>query len=114
MEDRNLEDMTSDDIESLLIEGIHKGDMEFAGMKDNDICVSISKQGEERVHSLLGGMDVVEVSHILYNILVKHGALGFSVEPNFINLTLIAQLMKIVKHYGDWDTLVEATRAEEA
>ena len=113
MQDKNLEDMTPDEIEGLLIDGISKGDMEFAGMKDGEPAVSITEQGEKRVQGLLGGVDVAEVSHTLYNLLVKHGALGFEVEANFLNFTIIAQLMSIVKHYVDWESLVKATKAEE-
>lgn len=112
MTDKPLEDMTPDDIEALLIEGMHKGTLEFAGMKDGDISVSITGKGEERVHELLGGVDVAEVSNKLYNALVKHGALGFTVEPNFINFTIIASLMSIVKHYGNWEALREATKGD--
>ena len=88
MVDKNLEDMTPDDIEGLLIQGISEGDMDFAGMKDGDISVSITGKGEEQIHELLGGVDVAEVSNKLYNALVKHGALGFTVEANFINFTI--------------------------
>ena len=110
--EKPLEDMTPEEIESLLIEGMHKGEIEFAGMKDNDISVSITKQGEKRVHDLLGGVDVAEVSHVLYNALVKYGALGFKVEATFLNFTIISQLMSIVKHYGNWDNLVEMSKRE--
>lgn len=112
MTDKNLEDMTPDDIEGLLIQGIAEGHIEFAGMKDGDISVSLTGQGEKHVQELLGGVDVAEVTHTLYNLLVKHGALGFTVEPNFINFTIIAQLMSIVKHYENWESLVIATKAE--
>lgn len=113
MGDKNLEDMTPSDIEGLLIQGIEEGHMEFAGMKNGDISVSLTEQGEKRVQKLLGGVDVAEVSHTLYNLLVKHGALGFKVEANFINFTIIAQLMSIVKHYTNWETLVEAAKGEK-
>lgn len=114
MGDKNLEDMTPDDIEGLLIEGIEKGHLEFAGMKDGDISVSLTGQGEKHVQELLGGVDVAEVTHTLYNLLVKHGALGFTVEANFINFTIIAQVMSIVKHCANWEALVKATKAEES
>lgn len=42
-EEKPFEEMDEDDIESLMIEGIHKGDMEFAGMKDGDIAVSVTE-----------------------------------------------------------------------
>lgn len=113
MEDKNLEDMTPDDIEGLLIQGIEEGHIEFAGIKDGEISVSLTGQGEKHIQELLGGVDVVEVTHTLYNLLVKNGALGFKVEANFINFTIIAQLMSIVKHYINWEALVEATKAEE-
>ncbi len=112
MNDKSLEDMSPDEIEGLLIDGISKGDMEFAGMRDREPAVSITEQGETHIHKLLGGVDVAEVSHTLYNLLVKHGALGFDVEANFINFTIIAQLMSIVKHYSNWESLVEAIKSE--
>ena len=114
MEDKSLEDMTPDDIEGVLIQGIADGHMDFAGMKDGDISVSITGKGEERIHELLGGVDVAEVSNKIYNALVKHGALGFTVEANFLNFTIIASLMSMVKHYGNWEALVEATKEKEA
>ena len=113
MTDKNLEDMTPDDMESLVIQGIEAGHIEFAGMKDNDISVSLTEQGEKHIQKLLGGVDVAEITHTLYNLLVKHGAYGFEVEANFLNFILIAQLMSIVKHYGNWESLVEATKAED-
>ncbi len=113
MKEKNLEDMNPDEIEGVLIDGIADGAMEFAGMKDGDISVSITEQGEKRIQSLLGGVDVAEVSHELYNLLVKHGALGFPVEANFINFTIIAALMQIVKHYENWESLVKATQKEK-
>lgn len=109
MSEKPLEDMTPDEIEGLLIEGISKGHMEFAGMKDGEPAVSLTKQGEDRVRELLGGVDVAEVTHVFYNVLVKHGALGFSVEPNFRNFIIIASIMSAVKYYQTWDELVKAT-----
>ena len=113
MGNKNLEDMAPDDIEGIMIQGIEEGHIEFAGMKDGEISVSLTEQGEEHIQELLGGKDVAEVAHSLYNLLVKHGVLGFRVEPNFINFTIIAQLMSIVKHYENWGSLIKATRLEE-
>ncbi len=112
MADKDLEDMTLDEIEGLLIDGISKGDMEFAGMKEGELAVSITEQGEAYIHKLLGGVDVAEVSHTLYHLLVEDGALGFEVEANFTNFAIIAQLMSIVKHYTNWESLVEAIKSE--
>ena len=108
-EDKPLEDMTPDEMEGLLIDGIASGDMEFAGMEKNDVSVSITNQGEGRVMEMLGGADVLEVSNKLFSLLVKHGALGFDVEANFKNFTIIAQLMSILKHYENWNALRDAT-----
>ena len=113
MTDEKIEDMTPDEIESLLIDGISEGHIEFAGIKDGDISVALTGQGEKHIQELLGGVDVAEVTHALYNLLVKHGALGFTVEANFINFTIIAQLMSIVKHYMNWEALVQATKVRE-
>ncbi|MBU0778248.1 hypothetical protein KKF82_08320 [Patescibacteria group bacterium] len=110
MSGKNLEDMTPDEMEGLLIEGIGEGHLEFAGMKDGEISVSLTGHGEKHIQELLGGVDVAEVTHTLYNLLVKHGALGFTVEANFINFTIIAQIMSIVKHYENWGALVLATK----
>ena len=103
--EKPLEDMNPEEIESLLIEGMAEGEIEFAGMKDNDISVSITSKGEARVFEMMGGKDVADVTKKIYDALVKHSAFGFSIEANFLNFIIIAQLVSIFKHYQTWDKL---------
>jgi hypothetical protein len=110
MEDNEkpLEDMNEEEIESVMIDGVSQGLVDVAGVKDGNIAFSINKKGENRVLEMFGGKESLEISNKLYSKLIKFGTHGFKVESNFHTFTLVATLTQIFNYYQNWDSLKKA------
>ncbi len=104
MNNENFE-LNEENIEALLIDGIAEGHLEIAGVKNGELGYSLTKSGENHIEELLGGIDVAENTKRLLGLLVKYKALGFDVPETFLSYIIIAAVLRIVKHYENWETL---------
>ncbi len=96
-----------ENIESILLHGVAKGEIDLKGIKNGEGTYGITQKGEERVAEMAGGKDVLEASSKMLKILHEYGAMGFPVEAGISNFVLITMLLKIFKNYKDWDTFMK-------
>ena len=112
MEEKPLEDMTPDEIESVMLGGIAEGSLEYAGMEDGEVSFALTESGEAHAQELFGGKDVLEVAQKLNSIFSTKGVMGFTLPEghDFIIFTLIATLCHAFKYYENWESLKEKTK----
>jgi len=104
------DNLGEDDIESILYHSVAEGDIDLKGIKDGQSTFGITKQGEEKVAEMAGGKDVLVATSVFLKKLCENGAMGFDVKGNVTTFALIALVLKVFKHYENWESLLNAIK----